>query len=123
MAGQRCAGGTEENVAGAGTLEIRGTLQEQYRDVFSVDALAALEALAPLDADRKLVMQARTARRATRARDRQRIGFLDPGSYIPRTRIKVADARNGSFTGSEIPADLQRQWIQGTGPAAKPNAP
>src|SRR5207244_6920434 len=27
------------------------------------------------------------------------------------------------FIGSEIPADLQRQWIQGTGPAAKPNSP
>ena len=27
------------------------------------------------------------------------------------------------FVGSEIPADLQRQWIQGTGPAARPNAP
>ncbi|HMF18276.1 MAG TPA: hypothetical protein VKE98_13780, partial [Gemmataceae bacterium] len=37
--------------------------------------------------------------------------------------IKVQDARAGAFTGAEIPGDLQRQWIQGTGPAAKPNAP
>ena len=42
---------------------------------------------------------------------------------IPRTSITVRDARAGAFTGSEIPRDLQRQWIQGTGPAAKPNAP
>jgi malate synthase len=35
----------------------------------------------------------------------------------------VQDARDGTFAGSEIPADLQRQWIQGTGPGAKPGAP
>ena len=35
----------------------------------------------------------------------------------------MKDARSGKFEGSAIPADLQRQWIQGTGPAAKPNAP
>ena len=35
----------------------------------------------------------------------------------------MQDARDGAFVGSEIPHDLQRQWIQGTGPAAKPDAP
>ena len=35
----------------------------------------------------------------------------------------MQDARDGTFVGSEIPADLQRQWIQGTGPGAKPGAP
>ena len=30
--------------------------------------------------------------------------------------------RDGNFIGSEIPRDLQRQWIQGTGPAARPGA-
>jgi malate synthase len=35
----------------------------------------------------------------------------------------VQDARDGKFEGAIIPDDLQRQWIQGTGPAAKPNAP
>ena len=110
-------------MAGVRTLEIRGSLQTRYQDVLTVDALAALEALAPLDAERKAVMHTRTERRAARARDRRRLAFLDPASYIPRTRIKVEDARNGAFTGSEVPADLQRQWIQGTGPAAKPNAP
>src|SRR5205823_2155382 len=51
------------------------------------------------------------------------IAFLDPQATIARTKIKVQDARAGAFLGSEIPADLQCQWIQGTGPAAKPNAP
>jgi malate synthase len=34
----------------------------------------------------------------------------------------VQDARDGNFIGSEIPRDLERQWIQGTGPASRPNA-
>jgi malate synthase len=66
-------------------------------------------------------MDARTRRRAERARKGERIGFLDPESVIPRTRIRVRDAREGNFSGGEIPPDLRRQWIQGTGPAAKPN--
>ena len=106
-----------------GQLEIRANLQDAYPDVFTRDVLAALNALAPLDVDRKAVMAARIARRAARARNHERITFLPPDTYIPRTHIKVQDARNGKFTGSEIPADLRRQWIQGTGPAAKPHAP
>jgi malate synthase len=104
-------------------LEIRGNLESAYPDVFTPEAVAALEALADLDADRKAVMAARIERRGTRARNKQRIAFLDPKATIARTNIKVQDARDGNFVGSEIPKDLQRQWIQGTGPAAKPNAP
>ena len=104
-------------------FQIRATLETNYPDVFTTEALSALAALAPLDADRKAVMKARIARRAARIHDRQRIGFLDPGSVIPRTQIKVQDARDGRFIGSEIPRDLRRQWIQGTGPAARPGAP
>jgi malate synthase len=104
-------------------IEIRGNLETTYADVFTPEALSALAALAPLDADRKAVMKARIARRGARARDRRRLAFLDPQSVIPRTQIRVQDARNGKFTGSEIPGDLQRQWIQGTGPAARPGAP
>lgn len=104
------------------SFEIRGNLESSYADVYTPEALAALEALAPLDADRKAVMAARIARRAARARDKQRITFLDPQATIARTKIKVQDARAGVFVGSEIPKDLERQWIQGTGPAAKPNA-
>jgi malate synthase len=103
-------------------LQVRGNLETEYRDVFTPEALLALETLAGLDADRKVVMNGRIARRAARARDHQRITYLDPNSYIPRTRIRVQDARDGAFDGSPVPADLQRQWIQGTGPAAKPHA-
>jgi malate synthase len=104
-------------------LEIRGNLETAYADVYTPAALAALEALAGLDADRRAVMAARIERRAARARNRQRITFLDPQATIARTTIKVQDARDGAFLGGEVPKDLQRQWIQGTGPAAKPNAP
>src|SRR5204862_4053348 len=104
-------------------LEIRGNLESAYADVFTPEAVAALEALAGLDADRKAVMAARIERRAARARNQQRIAFLDSQATIARTKIKVQDARAGAFLGAAIPNDLQRQWIQGTGPAAKPNAP
>ena len=30
---------------------------------------------------------------------------------------------DGAFVESDIPPDLRRQWIQGTGPATKPGAP
>ena len=101
-------------------LEIRRHTRTNYSDIFTTRALDALHALAPLDDDRKAVMAGRIARRDARARAGRRIAFLDPSSEIPRTRIRVEDARRGAFVGSEIPADLQRQWIQGTGPGAKP---
>jgi malate synthase len=71
----------------------------------------------------KEVMEARIKRRSARHKNHKRIEFLEPQSLIPRTKISVQDARDGKFEGSPIPEDLQRQWIQGTGPAAKPNAP
>src|SRR5438477_1802951 len=108
---------------GARKLEIRANLETVYPDVLTPEAIEALETLAPLDADRQAVMRARIARRAERARNKNRIEFLDPNATIARTTIKVQDARDGNFVGSEIPPDLRRQWIQGTGPAAKPNAP
>src|SRR5687767_9783577 len=104
------------------SLQIRAGLEREYADVLTTTALDALGALAPLDADRRAVMEARIARRSDRARSRRRIAFLDPDSNIPRTSISVSDARAGAFKGSEIPRDLQRQWIQGTGPAARPGA-
>ena len=103
-------------------LEFRSTVSTDYADVLTADAVRALEALAHFDADRKQLMAARIQRRAQRAAEQQRIAFLDPGSTIGRTSITVRDAREGTFTGSAIPRDLQRQWIQGTGPAARPGA-
>jgi malate synthase len=67
-------------------------------------------------------MAARTERRRARARERRRIDFLDHAALIPRTSLRVADARAGKFDGGEIPPDLERQWIQGTGPATRPRA-
>ena len=103
-------------------LEFRKTVQTDYADVITPDAVRALEALARFDADRKRLMDERIQRRAQRASRQQPIGFLDPESTIGGTSIKVRDARDGNFIGSEIPRDLQRQWIQGTGPAARPGA-
>jgi malate synthase len=103
-------------------IEIRAGLREAYRDVYTPDALGAIAALAPLDASVKQVMRSRIERRIRRFRDRERIRFLDPGATIAGTSIRVQDARDGKFDGSEIPRDLQRQWLQGTGPAAKPGS-
>src|SRR5215468_10457409 len=108
---------------GIGSFEIRGSLESEYQDVFTREAVEALEALAKFDTERKAVLAARTARRAARFRNKERIKFLDRSATIGRTNIKVQDAREGNFIGSEIPRDLRRQWIQGTGPAAKPNSP
>jgi malate synthase len=101
-------------------LEIREGLLDSYADVLTAEVRDALEALAPFDDDRRALMSQRIARRAARARDRQPISFLDANATIGRTSLRVSDARNGRFEGSEIPPDLTRQWIQGTGPGAKP---
>ncbi|NIP39161.1 MAG: malate synthase [Candidatus Dadabacteria bacterium] len=105
------------------SLKIRDGLKESYPDVYTPQALTALQALSKFNNEQKTLMEKRYKRRAERAKNKERIDFLDPGSTIPRTNIKVQDARDGKFEGSEIPSDLQRQWIQGTGPAAKPDSP
>jgi len=101
-------------------LRINPSIESQYPDVYTPQVKAALDALAPFDRDRKALMRARAERRAARSRDRRRIAFLDPAATIGRTTITVGDARGGRFAGGEIPGDLQRQWIQGTGPATRP---
>lgn len=102
---------------------IRSGLKETYSDIYTSEALEALSALSHFNKEIKEAMTARIQRRERRQQEQHRITFPDPESYILRTNIKVQDARDGNFEGAEIPADLQRQWIQGTGPAAKPNAP
>jgi malate synthase len=104
-------------------FRINSDLQQRYPDVYTPDALSALSALARFNRDIKEAMHNRISRRQERVANKTRIHFLDPESYIPRTKIKVQDARDGKFEGAVIPADLRRQWIQGTGPAAKPGAP
>ena len=105
------------------TLEIRARLEREYEDVYTPEVLNALHALAGYNEQRRRLMRERIERRTRRAREAERIGFLDPGATIGGTSIGVQAARDGAFVGSEIPADLQRQWIQGTGPGAKPNTP
>jgi malate synthase len=101
---------------------IRDNLQEVYPDVYTDQALSLLSALAYFNSEIQDVMDLRIERRTERQQNKVRISFLDAESKIPRTNIKVRDARDGKFEGAAIPADLQCQWIQGTGPAAKPNA-
>jgi malate synthase len=103
-------------------LRWRGNVRAAYEDVLTPEAVAALNELAPLEAERCSLMQARLDRRAERRRRQERVGFLKPDDLIGGTSLRVQDAREGKFTVSEIPPDLQRQWIQGTGPAARPNS-
>lgn len=102
------------------TLEIRRAALDAYPDVLTAGVRDALEAVAPLDDERVRLMQTRLARRAARAARHERLGFLPHDAHIAPGGLRVADAREGRFSGSAIPADLQRQWIQGTGPGAKP---
>jgi malate synthase len=104
-------------------ITIRAGLKASYADVYTPEALSALSVLAPFNSDIKQLMTARIKRRTQRQQDKKRIDFLSADGLIPGTDIRVDDARAGRFEGGEIPAGLQRQWIQGTGPAAKPGAP
>jgi malate synthase len=97
-------------------------VREAYPDVYTPATLAALDALAPHDRRRRQLMSLRIARRRERLEGRRPLAFLDPDARIPGTDLLVRDARAGNFEGSDIPADLRRQWIQGTGPATKPRA-
>ena len=103
-------------------IQLHPARRDHYGDVYTPAALDALQALAPLNRTRLDLMTRRMERRLDRAFRGERIGFLDPSATIGGTAIKVGDARAGNFDGGEIPGDLQRQWIQGTGPAARPGA-
>ena len=104
------------------SITISRTALDGYPDVYTPEALATLEALAPLDGRRLDLMRSRIDRRLRRAADGEHLGFLPETGVIDGTTIAVADARAGRFEGAVIPHDLQRQWIQGTGPATKPRA-
>ena len=110
---------TQEGV----NLQIRDDLAKQYSAVYTPEALAALSFMSQHNAERNRLMSERTQRRAARIKAKEPITFLNPESEIKGTGIKVQDARDGKFVGAVIPHDLQRQWLQGTGPAAKPNSP
>lgn len=104
------------------TLQIRDNLEQEYADIYTPEALAALRFMAQFNREQQELMTRRNQRRAARIRERRPLAFLDADTVIAGTTIKVQDARDGNFMGAIIPQDLQRQWVQGTGPAAKPNA-
>ncbi len=104
-------------------LQIRDNLASEYSDVYTPEVLAALAHMVQFNAEQKRLMAERTHRRTTRIRDRRPVTFLPADAEIKGTGIRVQDARDGKFVGAVIPHDLQRQWLQGTGPAAKPNSP
>ncbi len=99
---------------------IRENLENKYSDIYTKKAFAALEELARFNEERALLMLKRMKKRAARSEKKEHIQFLNPHECIPRTHMRVQDVRDGKFEGAPIPKDLERQWIQGTGPATKP---
>lgn len=104
-------------------LRIRAHLESSYPDVFTFHAMDILASMSRFNENQKNLMSKRLHRRSQRAANKEKVSFLDADDNIAGTDIRVQDARDGKFISSEIPADLQRQWIQGTGPAAKPMHP
>jgi malate synthase len=103
-------------------IEVSDELRERYPDVLTEKALAAMAALAAAEPERRRLLRLRTERRLERLHDGRRPTFLDPDERIPGTELTVRAAREGDFEGGEIPHDLRRQWIQGTGPATRPRS-
>jgi malate synthase len=103
-------------------LQFRRGVREAYADVLTPSVVSAIAALAQHNATRLRLMRERIERRAARAKEGRRIEFLDAQSAIPGAGLTVQQARDGMFDGPDIPEDLRRQWIQGTGPAARPRA-
>ena len=104
-------------------MQIRDHLDTDYSDVYTPEVLTALNSLAELNVERLDVMRKRMERRTERGEKQQPLTFLNPEENIGRTEIKVQDARDGKFVGPEIPADLQRQWIQVPGQGLNPTRP
>lgn len=103
-------------------LHIHSDYLIAYQDIYTDEVLTALNALSDLNEEQKRLMALREERRAKRINDKTKPTFLDENSEIGNSGISVKEAREGKFVGGTIPKDLERQWIQGTGPAAKPNA-
>ncbi|MEO9851724.1 MAG: malate synthase [Reichenbachiella sp.] len=93
-----------------------------FPDIYTDEVLGALEALAPFNEKQKALMEERNQRRAKRIANKELPKFLSDNDRIGSEQLLVSDIRSGNFECSTIPDDLQKQWIQGTGPAAKPNA-
>jgi len=103
-------------------LQFRADVRAKYDDVLTDEAIRVLESVERFDSERVRLMTERIERRRQRIASRQRIDFLDPDETIGSGGLTVRQAREGDFEGSEIPSDLRRQWIQGTGPASRPRS-
>ena len=100
---------------------IRPECLAEYPDVFTDEVLKALEVLSSFNDRQKRLMESRNERRRNRIENGSTFQFLPEGKRIGETSLTVKEARAGHFDGAVIPDDLKKQWIQGTGPAAKPN--
>lgn len=96
---------------------------KQFPDIYTEEAIKALNVLAPLNVEQAALMQLRNQRRQSRIKNNSQLGFLPGDVKIPGTGKTVDEIRNGDFECGIVPHDLKCQWIQGTGPAARPNAP
>ena len=81
----------------AHALQVRGDLLRSYGDVFTPEAMAALAALAPLDAPRRALMAARIQRRARAPATASASRSSTPRRRFRGTDITVQDARDGKF--------------------------
>lgn len=105
------------------SINISPKIRDQYPDIYTEKALEALKALAPLNEVQQKLMQLRNQRRHARMTHNTPLTFLPEDQMIPGTGKSVREIRNGDFACAMIPHDLKCQWIQGTGPAARPHAP
>ena len=78
-------------------IQIRDHLDRDYPDVYTPEVLTALSSLSELNHDRLAIMRKRMDRRTERGEKQQPLNFLSPDDYIPRTSIRVQDARDGKF--------------------------
>ncbi|WP_020531271.1 hypothetical protein [Flexithrix dorotheae] len=95
---------------------------QSYTDIYTKEAFQALEVMCHLNKEQKQLMEKRNKRRFQRTANNLSIDFLGEIERIGDLKETAGQIRKGEFDCSEIPDDLKRQWIQGTGPAAKPNA-
>ena len=75
-------------------ITINGNYQQTYSDVYTPEVMEALSALSHFNKDIKEAMALRIKRREERQQQNKRITFPDPETFIPRTSIKVKDARD-----------------------------
>ncbi len=103
-------------------IHIEAKLKDEFGDILTPEVLKALVEMSVHNDKIHDLMQQRMNRRKQRIKNGEVISFLDPKSTIAGTDLLVWKVRKGNFEGAEIPEDLQCQWIQGTGPAARPGA-